>query len=56
MGLAKRVVDAAVDAPLAAGLDREADAFVEVFATEDAATGVRSFLEHGPGRATFKGR
>ena len=56
MGLAKRAVDAALDAPLAAGLDREADAFVEVFATEDAATGVRSFLEHGPGRATFEGR
>ena len=32
------------------------DAFVEVFGTEDAATGVQSFLEHGPGKARFTGR
>ncbi len=56
MGLAKRAVDAGLDAPLSVGLDREADAFAEVFATEDAETGVRSFLEHGAGRATFEGR
>ena len=37
-------------------LDLEADAFVEVFGTEDAATGVQSFLEHGPGKARFTGR
>ena len=29
----------------------EADAFVETFGTEDATTGVASFLEHGPGKA-----
>jgi enoyl-CoA hydratase/carnithine racemase len=56
MGLAKRAIDAGLDVPLATGLDLETDAFAEVFATEDAATGVRSFLEHGPGRATFEGR
>jgi enoyl-CoA hydratase/carnithine racemase len=56
MGLAKRAIDAGLDGPLATGLDIEADAFVEVFATEDAATGVRSFLEHGPAKATFRGR
>lgn len=56
MGLAKRVIDAGLDGPLAAGLDGEAEAFVEVFATEDAATGVRTFLEQGPGKATFSGR
>jgi hypothetical protein len=27
-----------------------------VFATEDAGIGVASFLEHGPGKATFVGR
>jgi hypothetical protein len=27
-----------------------------VFGTEDATTGVRSFLEHGPGKAEFSGR
>jgi hypothetical protein len=27
-----------------------------VFATEDAGIGVASFLEHGPGKASFVGR
>jgi enoyl-CoA hydratase/carnithine racemase len=56
MGLAKRVVDRGLDGALVEGLDLEADAFVEVFTTEDAATGVRSFLENGPGKAEFAGR
>ena len=55
-GLAKRAVDAGLDLPLEQGLDLEADAFVEVFGTEDATIGVRSFLEHGPGKAEFSGR
>jgi enoyl-CoA hydratase len=54
--LAKRAIDEGLDQPLAAGLRLEQDLFVEVFATDDAAIGVRSFLEHGPGRATFTGR
>ena len=45
-----------LDGSLARGLDVEADAFVEVFGTEDARAGVASFLEHGPGKATFQGR
>jgi enoyl-CoA hydratase/carnithine racemase len=56
MALAKRVIDAGLGRPLGEGLDLEADAFVEVFGTQDADTGVRSFLEHGPGRAKFSGR
>jgi enoyl-CoA hydratase/carnithine racemase len=56
LGLAKRAIDAGLDLPLEQGVDLEADAFVEVFGTEDAATGVRSFLEHGPGKAEFSGR
>jgi enoyl-CoA hydratase/carnithine racemase len=56
IALAKRVIDAGLDGSLSHGLDLEADAFVEVFATEDATTGTRSFLEHGPGKATFAGR
>jgi enoyl-CoA hydratase/carnithine racemase len=56
MGLAKRVIDRGLDGPLDDGLDLEADAFVEVFATEDAAIGVRSFLHDGPGKADFVGR
>ncbi len=56
MGLAKRAIDAGLDGSLADGLDAEVAAFVEVFETEDAATGIRSFLEHGPGKARFRGR
>jgi enoyl-CoA hydratase len=56
MGLAKHVIDAGIGVPLAQGLDMEADAFVEAFGTDDARGGVESFLEHGPGKATFTGR
>lgn len=56
MGLAKHAIDRGLDGTLQEGLDREAAAFVEVFGTEDAAVGVRSFREQGPGKATFSGR
>ncbi len=56
MGLAKQVIDDGLDRPLGQGLDLESDAFVEAFGTEDARVGVASFLEHGPGKATFSGR
>ena len=56
MGLAKRVIDTGLGVPLSTGLDLERDAFVEVFGTEDATTGVQSFLANGPGKATFQGR
>jgi enoyl-CoA hydratase/carnithine racemase len=56
MGLAKRVIDDGLGAPLAHGLDEEADAFVEAFGTEDARAGMASFLEHGPGKARFSGK
>ncbi len=52
---AKSVIDRGLDTDLARGLALEADAFVEVFSTPDAAIGVSSFLEHGPGRADFTG-
>ena len=54
--LAKRAIDAAYDGSLADGLDLERDLFVEVFETDDAKTGVKSFLENGPGKAKFTGR
>jgi enoyl-CoA hydratase len=56
MGLAKQAIDDGLDGSLARGLDVEAQAFVEVFTTDDARAGVASFLEHGPGKATFHGR
>jgi enoyl-CoA hydratase/carnithine racemase len=54
--ITKRVVDAGLSGSLADGLALEREAFVEVFRTEDSRTGVASFLEHGPGKATFAGR
>jgi enoyl-CoA hydratase/carnithine racemase len=56
IGLAKRVIDEGLGRRLAKGLDLERDAFVEVFGTEDARTGVASFLADGPGKAKFSGR
>ncbi|MEZ5203722.1 MAG: enoyl-CoA hydratase-related protein [Acidimicrobiales bacterium] len=54
-GLAKAAIDDGLDGSLGAGLDLEQERFVEVFRTDDARTGVASFLEHGPGKATFSG-
>lgn len=54
--LAKRAIDDGLATDLAAGLDLEAACFVEVFGTDDASIGVTSFLEQGPGNATFTGR
>ena len=55
-GAAKRLIDEGLEGDLAAGLEAEQEAFGRVFATDDAAIGVRAFLEHGPGRAVFTGR
>ena len=54
LALAKAAIDAGADVPLEAALDEEESRFVEVFGTEDAAVGVASFLEHGPGQARFR--
>ena len=48
-------IDDGLGGPLADGLDLERDAFVEVFGTDDARTGVQSFLDDGPGKAKFAG-
>ena len=56
MGVAKRVIDRGFDLPMDDALDVEAAGVAEVFETEDAATGVRSFLDDGPGKAKFSGR
>ena len=55
IGLAKAAIDDGLDGPLAAGIALEQERFVEVFRTDDARIGVASFLEHGPGKATFTG-
>ena len=52
--LAKAAIDAGLDGPLEVGLDLEQLRFADSFATDDAAIGVPSFLEHGPGKAVFR--
>jgi enoyl-CoA hydratase len=55
-GLAKEAIDQGLQGPLNVGLDLELELFARVFETEDSQIGVKSFLEHGPGKATFIGR
>jgi enoyl-CoA hydratase len=52
----KRTIDRGLSLPLDRGLALEREGFVEVFGTADAGIGVASFLENGPGKATFTGR
>ena len=54
--LAKDAVDRGLEGSLADGLVVEQEAFAAAARTEDAARGIRSFTENGPGRATFVGR
>jgi enoyl-CoA hydratase len=54
--MAKRAIDEGLEVTLEEGLALEQDLFEAVFATDDAAIGVRSFLENGPGKAAFTGR
>ena len=53
---AKQAIDEGLERDLAAGLEIERLHFTGLFATEDQEAGMRSFLEHGPGKATFSGR
>jgi enoyl-CoA hydratase/carnithine racemase len=41
---------------LATGLELERVQFAALFGTQDQRAGMRSFLENGPGKATFTGR
>jgi enoyl-CoA hydratase/carnithine racemase len=56
LAAAKQAIDRGVEGDLQAGLRREIELFTGLFATEDQAHGMRSFLESGPGAATFTGR
>jgi enoyl-CoA hydratase/carnithine racemase len=56
LAAAKHAIDAGLETDLATGLDVERANFAGLFATEDATTGMRSFMENGPGKATFSGR
>ena len=53
--LIKRAVDEGMQTDLAQGLALELELFEEVFHSTDSQIGVASFLENGPGKASFNG-
>jgi enoyl-CoA hydratase/carnithine racemase len=52
---AKQAIDHGLDVDLATGLQIERVQFAALFSTEDQRAGMKSFLENGPGKATFTG-
>ncbi len=52
---AKAAIDGGLDGDLASGLRLEAHVFSALFATEDRSIGMQSFIDSGPGHATFVG-
>jgi enoyl-CoA hydratase/carnithine racemase len=53
---AKQAVDEGLGVDLSSGLEIERLHFASLFATEDQRAGMRSFIEKGPGKASFAGR
>jgi enoyl-CoA hydratase/carnithine racemase len=53
---AKQAIDQGLDVDLASGLQLERLQFAALFATEDQKAGMHSFVENGPGKATFTGQ
>ncbi|MFF0816369.1 enoyl-CoA hydratase/isomerase family protein [Rhodococcus sp. NPDC003318] len=56
LAAAKASIDQGLDTDLNTGLKIEAAQFAALFATEDRAIGMASFIENGPGKAKFVGR
>ncbi len=56
LAAAKSAIDDGLDMDLGNGLKHETHLFASMFATEDQKTGMRSFLENGPGKAEFTRR
>jgi enoyl-CoA hydratase/carnithine racemase len=52
---AKEAIDSGLGVDLHTGLEIERQQFAALFATEDRAIGMKSFVESGPGKAEFKG-
>ena len=52
---AKEAVDRGLEVDLGTGLGIEAQLFSALFATQDQKSGMRSFMDDGPGKATFEG-
>jgi enoyl-CoA hydratase len=55
LAAAKAAVDFGIETDLATGLEIERQHFAALFATEDRRRGMNSFVENGPGKATFVG-
>jgi enoyl-CoA hydratase/carnithine racemase len=53
---AKVAINWGARANLNAGLVLEREVFIDLFSTEDQKAGMRSFIDEGPGKATFSGR
>jgi enoyl-CoA hydratase/carnithine racemase len=53
---AKESIDRGLEVDLETGLEIERQQFAALFATEDRAIGMQSFIESGPGKAAFVGR
>jgi enoyl-CoA hydratase/carnithine racemase len=53
---AKAAIDGGLDTDLGTGLKLETSLFTGLWATEDQANGMKSFIENGPGKATFEGK
>jgi enoyl-CoA hydratase len=53
---AKEAIDAGLETDLDTGLELERLQFSGLFATDDRRAGMESFVEHGPGKATFTSR
>jgi enoyl-CoA hydratase/carnithine racemase len=53
---AKESIDKGLEVDLQTGLEIERVQFAGVFASEDRTTGMRSFVDNGPGKAQFGGR
>ena len=56
LAAAKEAIDRGLETDLDTGLEIERLQFSGLFATEDQKTGMRSFIEQGPGKAKFSGR
>ncbi|MEC3895014.1 enoyl-CoA hydratase-related protein [Nocardiopsis alba] len=56
LAAAKEAIDRGLETDLDTGLEIERLQFSGLFATEDQKAGMRSFIEQGPGKATFEGR
>jgi enoyl-CoA hydratase/carnithine racemase len=55
LAAAKAAIDQGMDVDLASGLRLESHLFASLFATDDRAIGMKSFIESGPGKAVFVG-